>query len=218
MRLELGTPVRCSDGDFGELADLVVDPRARLVTHLVVRSGRMARTSRLVPLDLAEVEGHAVRLACTVKEARALPTAEGFACVSPGEVEIEDHGWDIGIEHVLVPPSYPDGELGGFNAGAFDETISVVYDRIPKGEVEIRRKSTVVSSDDKVVGRIDGVVVDSDNGITHVVVERGRLWRRRNVTIPMSSVTRVETDAVIVDLTRDQVRGLRAVGARRSDA
>ena len=26
MRLELGTSVRCTDGKFGELADVVIDP------------------------------------------------------------------------------------------------------------------------------------------------------------------------------------------------
>jgi hypothetical protein len=26
MRLELGTPVRCTDDTFGELADVVIDP------------------------------------------------------------------------------------------------------------------------------------------------------------------------------------------------
>jgi hypothetical protein len=36
MRLALGSAVRCADGEAGVLADLVVDPRARRVTHLVV--------------------------------------------------------------------------------------------------------------------------------------------------------------------------------------
>ena len=36
MRLELGSPVNCTDGPFGELADVVVDPTKRRVTHLVV--------------------------------------------------------------------------------------------------------------------------------------------------------------------------------------
>jgi hypothetical protein len=36
MRLELGGRAGCSDGTFGELADVMIDPTTRRVTHLVV--------------------------------------------------------------------------------------------------------------------------------------------------------------------------------------
>src|SRR5437762_906354 len=55
MRLELGTPVRCTDKAYGELADVVIDPIAKRVTHLVVRpSQQEALETRLVPIELAE--------------------------------------------------------------------------------------------------------------------------------------------------------------------
>lgn len=40
MRLELGGRVDCSDGTFGELADVVIDPTTKRVTHLVVKAQR----------------------------------------------------------------------------------------------------------------------------------------------------------------------------------
>ena len=36
MRLELGGSVRCEDDLLGELADVVIDPTTKRVTHLVV--------------------------------------------------------------------------------------------------------------------------------------------------------------------------------------
>ncbi len=36
MRLEPGSPAACTDGIFGELGDVVIDPRTRTVTHVVV--------------------------------------------------------------------------------------------------------------------------------------------------------------------------------------
>jgi hypothetical protein len=36
MRLELGSRVDCTDESFGTLADVVIDPTSRRVTHLVV--------------------------------------------------------------------------------------------------------------------------------------------------------------------------------------
>ena len=37
MRLEIGNRVSCTDGAYGELADIVVDPLEKHVTHLVIR-------------------------------------------------------------------------------------------------------------------------------------------------------------------------------------
>jgi sporulation protein YlmC with PRC-barrel domain len=37
VRLELDRPVLCEDEEVGQLADLVVDPVAKRVTHLVVK-------------------------------------------------------------------------------------------------------------------------------------------------------------------------------------
>jgi sporulation protein YlmC with PRC-barrel domain len=36
MRLELGSRVDCTDESYGKLADVVIDPTSRRVTHLVV--------------------------------------------------------------------------------------------------------------------------------------------------------------------------------------
>ena len=49
MRLELGTSVRCTDDTFGELADVVIDPISKRLTHLVVRPRHEDGLARLVP-------------------------------------------------------------------------------------------------------------------------------------------------------------------------
>ena len=53
MRLDLGSPVRCTDEAFGELADVVIDPGTRRVTHLVVQPHQRDEQARLVPVDRA---------------------------------------------------------------------------------------------------------------------------------------------------------------------
>jgi hypothetical protein len=58
------------------------------------------------------------------------------------------------------------------------------------------------------LGHVDGFRVDGDDQITHVVLERGHLWGRREVTIPIGAVTRVNTDSVTVRLTKDEVAAL----------
>ena len=82
------------------------------------------------------------------------------------------------------------------------------YDRVPKGEVEIRRASAVTAADGADLGHVDGFVVDQAGHISHVVLERGHLWGRREVTIPVGAVERVENDVVVLRLTRGEVGAL----------
>jgi sporulation protein YlmC with PRC-barrel domain len=216
MRLELGHPVHSSDGPFGKLADLVIDPTRRRVTHLVVEPHHRHGLARLVPAELASAENGsaAITLRCTAEEVRRLPLVEEFAYLRFGEFPLADPRWDVGIETVLAQPYY---DYPGFEATLtdFDPHVAITYDRIPKGEVEVRRASDVVSADGHRLGRVDGFLVDSDDRITHVVLERGHLFGRRAVTVPIGAVANVTTDSVSLQLTKDDVRRLPAVPVHR---
>jgi hypothetical protein len=220
VKLELGSPVRCTDGPFGELADVVIDPIARRVTDLVVAPHRQHGLARLVPIDLAAEanNGHAaVALRCTREHARQLPSVQEFAYLRLGEFPANDPDWDVGIENVLALPYFGYAGLGEqeIDYDPYDTHVSMTYDRVPKGEVEIRRASAVLSADGHNLGHVDGFLVADDDQITHVVLERGHLWGRRDVTIPIGAVTRVTTDSVTVRLTKDEVAALPAIPVDR---
>jgi sporulation protein YlmC with PRC-barrel domain len=214
MRLELGTSVRCTDGDFGKLADIVIDPDSKRVTHLVVDPRHPSGATRLVPVDLAEPgEGQAISLRCSLEEARACESARDFQWLRLDAPPIKDEDWDVGVQEVLAMPYYPNGV--GEYVGTYQETVGISFDRVPKGEVEIRRASSVISADGDLVGHVEGFAVDSDDRISDMVLRHGHLWRKRDITIPISSVTKVETDTVTVGLTTEEIRKLPAVSRRR---
>lgn len=212
MRLELGSRVDCTDGRFGELADIVIDPTSKQVTHLVAQSDRDELT-RLVPVELAEPDGDvngAIALRSTVDEAQRLPFVHEVSYLRLDGFPVDDPRWDVGIQEVFALPYYPAYDL---QPVPLDYTIS--YDRIPKSEVEIRRASDVYTADGHRVAHVDGFVVDSDGHITHLVLERGHAWGRRDVTIPIGAVARVETDTVTLILTKDEVEALSPVPVHR---
>jgi len=217
MRLELGSPVRCTDDAFGELADVVIDPTKRRVAHLVVQPHNRHGLARLVPVELAEAgdEAHPeVSLRCTVEEVRRLAPVQEFAYLRLGEFPLNDPDWDVGVQDVLALPYYD--ALGfGPTPTEYEPHIALTYDRIPKGEVEIRRASAVTSADGHPLGHVDGLIVDGEEQITHLVLEHGHLWGRREVTIPIGAVTRVETDAVTLSLSKDEVEALEPVPVHR---
>lgn len=111
-------------------------------------------------------------------------------------------------------PYYGASGLAGY-AAELDPHVGISYDRVPKGEVEIRRSSRVTSSDGHDVGHVDGLLVDRDEQITHLVLEHGHLWGHREVTIPVGAVTKVETDAVTLSLSKDEVGALEPITVQR---
>jgi hypothetical protein len=89
-----------------------------------------------------------------------------------------------------------------------DPHVSIAYDSVPKGEIELRRRSVVTSADRHRLGRLAAVVVDIDHRVRELVLERGLLWARRELTIPIGAVARMETDSVTLKLTKAAVGGL----------
>jgi sporulation protein YlmC with PRC-barrel domain len=217
MRLEIGNRVHCTDGGYGELADIVIDPLEKRVTHLVVQPEQGMGGARLVPIQLAKSrddEQHVIELECTLDKAQGFESVREIAYLRLGESPAEDPDWEVGVEDVLAMPYYAgldvDPSLGGL-----DSDVTMYYDRVPKGEVEVRRASAVISADGHSLGEVDGFVVDADKHITHFVLERGHLWGRKEVTIPIGAVARVESDAVHVGLSKDEVGALPAVHVGR---
>ena len=102
-----------------------------------------------------------------------------------------------------------------FGAVDVDPHVMLSYDRIPMGEVEIRRASSVTSADGHHVGHVDGFVLDGEQQISHFVLEHGHLWGRREVVIPAVAIARVETDAVVLSLSKDEVGALPSARVHR---
>ena len=110
MRLELGKPVNCTDGPFGKLADVIIDPTKRAVTHLVVEPDGDGK-ARLVPIELAsaeEGETPAIALRCSVEEAGRLDPVEETAYIRLGESRYVDGRKHIEfslLEHLCRRPT-----------------------------------------------------------------------------------------------------------------
>lgn len=222
MRLDLGSAVHSADGVYGELADVVIDPLTRRVTHLVVEPHKRHDLARLIPVDRAharEPSDPELLLDYTTAELDALEPVQKSAYLRLGEVPVEDPDWQVGIEDVLALPYYGSVGASGMGAGVapvgLDDHIAEVYDRVPKDKIEIRRASSVISSDDHRLGHIDGFVVDSEELISHLVLEHGHLWGKHEVTIPIAAVTEIKTDEVTLSLSKDEVGKLKSVPVHR---
>jgi sporulation protein YlmC with PRC-barrel domain len=199
----IGADVSCTDGTCGQLNRVVVDPVARAVTHLAVEPEHRLGLGRLVPLDLVDGVNGEIRLRCTLAEFAKLEPAEET------QFAVGSHGYaDYGPEQVVTWPYYGlGGALGVAGAAEAWASPTITYDTVPLGEVEVRRDEHVHATDGS-IGRVQGLVIDpASHHVTHVLLQEGHLWGRKEVAIPISAVTGVD-DGIKLSLTKQQVQDL----------
>ena len=189
VRVNIGAKVTCADGPCGSVSRVVVDPIAKSMTHLVVEPTHRLGLGRLVPVELATETGDEIALACTIAEFEQLDSAEATQFV-PGTRGYASYG----PEQILSWPYYPLGESVTplDDAGKFSETVT--YDTVPPGEVAVRRGAPVHATDGA-IGHVQGLAIDPASGkVTHVLLAEGHLWGRKQVAIPISSVSDMKSD------------------------
>jgi sporulation protein YlmC with PRC-barrel domain len=202
----IGSAAACSDGPCGKVSRVVVDPVARAVTHLVVEPAHRSGLARLVPLELVEEDAGKIRLRCTLEEFDKLPPAEETDFLPGGS------GYESYAEHELFYwPYYGIDVQGGIDPLAANASGIITRDLLPKGEVGVRRGERVHATDGE-IGKVEGFVVEPVHGhVTHVLLQEGHLWGRKQVAIPVSAVQRID-DGVTVSLTKHEIESLPAVG------
>jgi sporulation protein YlmC with PRC-barrel domain len=205
----IGADASCTDGPCGRLIRVVVNPVNRTITHLVLgpEHEHGLAVARLVPVDLAKVTADGILLSCTKTEFENLDPAEETHFVAGiehpgyqqdqvlslpyrglGGVWTEGQGWDTGGSH-----------------GPRRQTVT--YDSVPVGEVQVKRGEHVHATDGE-IGRVEGLVTDPDgHRVTHVLLQEGHLWGRKEVAIPISAVTGVEA-GILLNLSKQEVEEL----------
>jgi len=182
-----GAEVRCRDGSCGTLTRVIIDPVMRTLTHLVVEP-RDGETGRLVPLALVEHSSPGqIGLSCTMQEFGALAASQ---------------------ETDYFPVDGPYGSYyGGYARGYGWGPEEFSHESVPAGEVTVRRGDPVHATDGD-IGRVAGLVIRTSGGqVTHVLLEEGHLARKKEVAIPVRSITRVG-DVAEVAMTRHEIQRL----------
>jgi sporulation protein YlmC with PRC-barrel domain len=202
----IGEKASCSDGPCGEVRRLIIDPATETVTHLVVQPGHQRKAARLVPVDLVEATAGEVRLRCTRAEFDKLEHAE--------EADIEE---GLGNSGLLGDALVYDAGGEAYSPVGMGDLVdvgpapvkrrAVLRDVVPNGETQLRPGDSVHAVDGH-IGRVQGFLVDpDDHRVSHVLLEEGHLWGRKEVAIPLSAVTGVD-DGIRLNITKQQVENL----------
>jgi hypothetical protein len=199
----LGGKALCSDGPCGEVRRMIINPAGGIVTHLVVTPKQRHQPGRLVPVDLVDTEVGEIRLRCTIAE---------FGKLDPAEVTEVVEGEGDGPASAPPPKPTTMTSAGGMsrNYRMPKPARTIVQQVVPAGETQVRHGERVRAADGE-IGRVQGFLVDlHDHQVTHVLLQEGHLWGRKEVAIPMTAVAGID-DGIQLHITKQQVENLPAL-------
>ncbi len=203
--IPLSAKVECTDGACGESVTVIVDPVARKVTHFVVKDKTSSpAVERLVPVDrVVETTREVIRLNCARED---LAEMEPF------------------VEMQYVRNETPPPDLSGVYYSVFmtpyvtsveARYTPVEVESVPEGELALRR-GTLVEATDGYVGKVGELMVDPASGqITHLVLQEGHLWRKKEISVPVSAIDRVFEETVYLNLDKQAVESLPSILVKR---
>ena len=204
MTFWIGADASCTDGACGQVSRVIVNPVAREVTHLVVDPKHRNGPGRLVPVDLADATTGQIRLRCTLAEFQTLRPAEETESVPDldptghAQARVQKQQLRM-VGGVVWPVRDPDGPKA---------PQEVTVDSVPFGEVEVHRELTVCATDAE-IGQVQGLIVEpGGHHVTHVLLQDGHMWGRKEVAIPIGAVTKIGTLLIHLSLTKHQVKDL----------
>lgn len=197
MEIPTDVQVYCDGAPCGRSTYIILNPVTNQLTHLVIKQETFPSADRLVPASLiAESTPHQIVLRCSRAELSEMPHFTEAEFILPEGSE-EDR-------LMMWPYAVPESAA-----------ILLEHERIPPGELAVRRGAQVEASDGH-VGQVDEFLVDPETcQITHLVMREGHLWGAKDVAIPVSDIVRMDEDTVYVGLDKASIEALPAIPMRR---
>jgi uncharacterized protein YrrD len=223
MQFQAGATIVTADGDHvGKIDRVVMDPRTKTVTHLVVRRGWLFKTDKVLPVDsIARTADDRVVLRADAGDLDQLPDFEEKQYILVDEQEMVRQAEAAGGPPVPVAsaapamlwyPPVPAGE-GNVEPGLGRSPGKPRYTRtieqnIPEDTVALKEGAKVMSADGQHVGDIQEVFVSSETKkATHFLITHGLLLKTQRM-IPIHWVQMVTEDQADLAVSARLVQGL----------
>jgi uncharacterized protein YrrD len=206
MELKEGTSVYTRDGEeVGRIKRFVIDPANNQVTHVVVQKGWLLREDKVVPIAMIDAANEErVELKEQVKDYDELPPFEETHYINSVDVG----NYEQRTAGAYVPAAYwypPMGYLAHptYGPNVYTWPPAEVRQNIPENTIPLTEGANVMSVDEKHVGDLERLFVDSDtNSVTHFVISQGLLLKDRKL-VPAGWVSTVEEDKVHLTVSAD---------------
>mgnify|MGYP001233741052 CR=1 FL=1 len=213
MEFREGTEVFTADGKkVGEMERVVIDPRTKQVTHVVIEKGFLFTESRVLPIEVIDhADADRVVLSARVDEdLDAWPVFEETYTIpldEPGAAEtLGASGETVHTRparpYYWYPPvglAYTGGALG---VPYYPGTTVEVERNVPEGSAALKEGAAIYTSDDEHVGDVERVFTDSETDtVTHLLISRGLLFKSYKL-VPASWIADATDDEVFLSVEK----------------
>jgi uncharacterized membrane protein len=126
----------------------------------------------------------------------------------------------IDVHYIKNPgpePGYPADSiyLAPYVSPLDMEYLPVEVERIPMGELAVRR-GAVVEATDGYVGKLGEFLLDPDSGqVTHLVLQEGHGFGKREITLPLSAIDQTLENTIYLKLDKSGVDQLPSIPVQR---
>ena len=218
MKLETQAAVRMEDGtEVGRIARLVLDPKSKEVTHLILKKGVLPE-DKVVPIgrvDAGTADGVIFEKVMRA-ELELLPPFEEKHYVETGEPEAPSAAAAGAVNLRLGPGFLHPGDLPAASGASERHAAVEVTRNIPDGAVALKAGASVVTADRRKVGRVEQLRTrPGTDEVSELVIAQGLLGRTRR-RIPMQWVQRLTDLVVRLQVGSAMVDGANALRAPNS--
>jgi len=205
--VKIGSPVTATDGDYGRLQQLLVDPGQERVVGLLVRPhGWLPYHPVVVPENvIADASENEVRLNINREQVEALPEylPDAVLVMDGRNYEVHDKWSPIGGKQVEV------GSAANLEAGGM---ISNPFTRPEPHHLGLLvRAGQRVFCREEPAGWVALLLLEPDGRVTGFVLHTGPLIGR-NLIVPITWVHQVDGNRVYLSVGKKDLRGLHDYG------
>ncbi len=217
VEIKLGKSVMSSNGKHvGDVDSLVVDYNTKDVMSVIVRSGALFGTDRIIPVEAFERidDDGTVYLNLTDEEAKEHEefVQQKYTAANPGDYPYTDEAWVSGTGQPSVFWAYGTAPMGYTSRAPFFAEAPInppeteIKTNLPERSVRIDHGTDVVGSDGKKIGTVEEVDYTQEGEVDGFVVKAGFLFHH-DVRIPGDWINEVNGDLVTLTVTADQAEG-----------
>ena len=181
----------------GSVDRVVLDPKSKAVSHIVVRKGFLLKEDKVIPLeDIDRVVDDEVLLKRDIQDLSDYPEFEETHYLLADEVAKLEKEKAEYARPVLWYPPYGYARMGGVPYAPTTMYYAATQRNIPEDMVPLKEGAKVISADGEHVGDIEEVLVDpKQERATHIVIEEGLLFPDRKL-LPTIWVTHLLEDEI----------------------
>lgn len=197
------------DKQVGHVDRVVIDPRTREITDIVVRKGFLFKQDKVIPRRLIQSsEGDHIVLNAKAQDMEEFPDYEVTNYVMVSEKDRSD----IPTSIIMAPPLYPYPPFANTLVGldAIPQEVPPIYEKevglnIPEGTVAVKEGAQVISAEGKSIGKVVQVLTGRfGKHATHFLVTNGLMIKEKRL-IPVSWVKDVGEDEIHLAVSSSQV-------------